>query len=574
MKLFKQYHQILNTKEKRTLLLLLFFMLLTALLETLGISLLLPLVASLADLDSSFHLPLLEDFINQIPFQNTKERILFLSLLFLFIILLKNILIYAMKRRRRKFIVESCNRTLLSLYRNYISRPYEYFLSSNTSEIITVLNVYINKIFQTLQDILQVLTETIVSLFLMVFLFFIDWKAPLFIAAILILTTLFLRKTVYENSMITGKKSMSTYIQMTKIVQESVMGVKDLKLLTAENSIYRQYEEKGFENLRYEDLRLKYESLPPHIIEVVVAFSILLYLLFSLNFQTDPRNLLPEISALSLAVLRLVPAVTRINNSLSRIFYYAPIVEKIDSEVLTPAEKNNAISEEFVFSKSIDFQRVSYHYPDSEKWVLQDFSISIKRGEKIGIIGPSGEGKTTFVDLLLGLLLPQKGKITIDTLPLEECRQHWMKQIGYIPQMIFMMDASIRKNIEFYRESLSDEELWHLLKLAHLDRFVKTLPKGLDTVIGERGIRLSGGQRQRIGIARVLYDNPAILVFDEATASLDNETEREIMKEIYSLSKDKTLIMIAHRITTLKDCENIYSLEKGTLHKISKDLLF
>lgn len=213
---------------------------------------------------------------------------------------------------------------------------------------------------------------------------------------------------------------MKTYILMTKIIQESMLGIKDVKLLTAEDSFYEEYKEKREENLFYKDLRLKYESLPPHIIETVTAASLVFYLCLSLLFSENPGALLPEISALSLAVLRLVPASTRINNSLTKIFYYEPMIEKVDHELFASLDfQDKEKKTEISFKEQILFEQVSYHYPNLDYSVIENLSINIKAGEKVGIMGPSGEGKATFVDILLGLLPPQKGKIIVDSFPLQ-----------------------------------------------------------------------------------------------------------------------------------------------------------
>ena len=290
--------------------------------------------------------------------------------------------------------------------------------------------------------------------------------------------------------------------------------------------------------------------------------------MISIFTDQNMQEVLVGMSAVSIAVARIIPSVNSINSCINKIMYNKPMLKKVSGEVISDINSKQKISfgeapAPFPLNDRIVFDHVSFMYPDGTENVISDIALSIKKGERIGIVGASGEGKTTFVNMLLGFLEPNEGKIMVDGGDISHNVKGWMKNIGYIPQMIFLVDDSIRNNIIFGAEETSDERIWEILKIVKLDKYVQSLDAGLDTEVGENGVRLSGGQRQRIGIARALYHNPDILVFDEATAALDDATESEIMNEIYGFSQDKTLIFIAHRTSTLSGCDRIYRVVDG-----------
>ena len=275
-----------------------------------------------------------------------------------------------------------------------------------------------------------------------------------------------------------------------------------------------------------------------------------------------------------MAAVKLLPSANRIVNASNAIAYSEPSLDKLVENMemaKNTAEKEadeiNDTKRIFTFEKEIKLASVTYAYPDTEKKILENADMIIPIGKSVGIVGTSGAGKTTAVDILLGVFKPESGKILIDGTDIQENYGQWLSHIGYIPQMIFMLDDTIRANVAFgYKEQKGKEEdIWRALEEAQLSEFVKSLPEGLDTRIGERGIRLSGGQRQRIGIARALYPDPDILIFDEATSALDNETESDIMKSIEGLHGKKTLVIIAHRLTTIEGCDMVYRVAEGKI---------
>jgi ABC-type multidrug transport system fused ATPase/permease subunit len=281
-------------------------------------------------------------------------------------------------------------------------------------------------------------------------------------------------------------------------------------------------------------------------------------------------------AAFGTAAMSLLPAASRINNQMTSMAFNEPFFFNVSDNLIEETnDENTDISyavvakEKLPVTREVKMDGITYHYPNSDKLIFDNASVSFPIGKSIGIVGPSGAGKTTVIDILLGLLNLQGGRVLADDVDIKTHYREWLANVGYIPQMIFLLDADIRKNVAFGipEEEIDDDKLWYALKEAQLDEFVKTLPEGVHTGIGERGIRLSGGQRQRIGIARALYNDPEVLILDEATSALDNDTEAAIMDSVNRLHGKKTLIIIAHRLQTIEKCDMVYRVENGQITK-------
>lgn len=320
-------------------------------------------------------------------------------------------------------------------------------------------------------------------------------------------------------------------------------------------------------------------SLPRILIESFSVSAMLLSIVIMVWLGNDINKLLPVLSAFAMAAVRLMPSAHRIVVYMNELAYYEPA---LDALVINFRDLNNKNMNDdksqitgsrqktrFSMKTEIILSDITYHYPNMEHNVLTDAKMAIPIGKSIGIVGASGAGKTTVADILLGLLKPQKGKVLADGIDVTEFYGEWLSKIGYIPQMIFMMDDSIRSNVAFgvARDEVDDESVWKVLEEAQLADFVHGLPKGLDTEIGERGVRLSGGQRQRIGIARALYSDPDLLIFDEATSALDNDTEAAMIESVNHLHGKKTMVIIAHRLQTIEGCDIVYRVESGKIFK-------
>ena len=314
-----------------------------------------------------------------------------------------------------------------------------------------------------------------------------------------------------------------------------------------------------------------YNSTPRLLIETVAIAGMIGYMLCLMQTGVSIRQVAPSLSVLALAAARLLPSANRINTYTTSIAYFEPFFMNVSDHLQAEIHDEDMTYDEHVYRRretveklplhrEISLENISYKYPNTDVYILKEANLKIPVGKSVGIVGTSGAGKTTIVDVMLGLLAPAEGRILADGVEVRAHYKEWLKNIGYIPQTIFMLDSTIRKNVAFGvpDDEIEEERVWAALKEAQLDTYIRSLPDGLDTSIGERGIRLSGGQRQRIGIARALYEDPEVMVLDEATSALDGETEAAIMESINRLHGKKTLVIIAHRLTTIEKCDLVY----------------
>ena len=568
MNIFKQYENILKPKDKRKIFGIVVLMVIGGFLEILSLSMIVPLIAAIVNMELITKYEIVMKIFEFIGVTDEKSMLITMSIGFAVLMFLKNVVIFFMERAKKYFIANGKKSTANKLFRVYISRPYVYFLHCNSGEIITVINVLVEKVYALLQDVLTLISKVIVVVALVTVVVLIDWKVSVFLLFVLAILTVILYRTMYRKDEQVGEQQTRCTMKMMDTVNQTVSGIKDIKVLNREKFFADKYSKYSTRNCGLEKQKFVYDTAPKLISEVVMSLCIAGYIMISIFTDQNMQEVLVGMSAVSIAVARIIPSVNSINSCINKIMYNKPMLKKVSGEVISDINSKQKISfgeapAPFPLNDRIVFDHVSFMYPDGTENVISDIVLSIKKGERIGIVGASGEGKTTFVNMLLGFLEPNEGKIMVDGGDISYNVKGWMKNIGYIPQMIFLVDDSIRNNIIFGAEETSDERIWEILKIVKLDKYVQSLDAGLDTEVGENGVRLSGGQRQRIGIARALYHNPDILVFDEATAALDDATESEIMNEIYGFSQDKTLIFIAHRTSTLSGCDRIYRVVDG-----------
>jgi len=412
----------------------------------------------------------------------------------------------------------------------------------------------------------------VVSVFIITYCFATNGTMTVILAVVL-LVLMFLIKVVLKPIMYkAGKDNQDYYSGLFKWISQTVQGVKEVKVSGKEQYFVSEYRKCGKGYVNAVQKYSLYNNIPKLLIEVACVATMMGYMIFQIAMGVETENMMQTISTLAAAALVLLPAVNRVNNQINSISYFEPFFmgvsdnlqdeisgDKVDMFFATDED------EKLPVEKVIEMKDITYSYPNSDKLIFDHADLTIPVGASVGIVGTSGAGKSTVVDILLGLLETKTGTIYADGKNVKEDYRKWIKNIGYIPQMIFMLDDTIRKNVAFGvpEDKIDEERLWAVLKEAQLDEFIKTLPEGLDTGIGERGIRLSGGQRQRIGIARALYNNPEVLILDEATSALDNDTEAAIMESINRLHGKKTLIIIAHRLQTIEKCDIVYRVENG-----------
>ena len=389
--------------------------------------------------------------------------------------------------------------------------------------------------------------------------------------------TLMITKVLKPRLNAIGHKNQQIQSRIAKWRIQSIYGLKDVKVLHREEFFVRNYYESGAIGADVARNYAVFNNLPRLLIETIFMASMLLFIMLYMLRGGNITVLIPQLSAFAVAGIRVMPGTNRINTYLSEIAYSQPCLDylyenltanmkmDVNGSVTGLARGGGAQTQEVRthLQDKIVLDHITYAYPNTEKNIFTDAHMEVKKGQSVGIMGPSGAGKSTVVDILLGLLRVQAGTITCDGVNIFDNYADWLSKIGYIPQSIYLIDESIRDNIAFGidADKIDDRRIWEVLEEAQLKEFVEELPEGLDTTIGDRGVRISGGQRQRLGIARALYHNPEILVFDEATSALDNDTEKAVMDAINNFHGRKTMVIIAHRLNTIAKCDVIYKVD-------------
>jgi ABC-type multidrug transport system fused ATPase/permease subunit len=461
--------------------------------------------------------------------------------------------------------------TSLRLFTTYLRQPYSFHLKKNSSEllqnVITEVNLFVGNVINPLIDLM---TELFVVLGISLFLFIYEPIGSLVTLCVITFTTANFYWMIKKRTSYYGILRQFHERSRLQHLQQGLGGVKDVKLLGREIDFLSQYEYHNRQSTRMLRIAKALSQFPRFWIEFLAIFGLSL-MMFVVSYNgADKSTLLPIISLFGAAGFRLIPSFNRILNSLQSYRFGSPVIDTLHHELYqnehnSPKLYDNCVN--FTFNEKIEISGLTFIYPDTNKKILDNISFSIQIGQTIGIIGPSGSGKSTLVDLILGLFLPTAGSIKVDNFNIADSMRKWQNLIGYVPQSVFLCDDTLRRNIAFGipDKDIDDVAINTAIKYAHLEDYVNSLDLGVNTFVGERGIRISGGQRQRIGIARALYHNPTILVLDEATSSLDNDTEREVMDSIIALKGAKTIIIVAHRLTTVKHCNMIIRIEKGKL---------
>lgn len=582
LKILKKMNLLLDAKQKRAMVALIFMMLIGGVLESLGISMIVPIVTVVMDPAAVQENELLSSVYAAMGMKSNTEFAMFALLAFVGMTVIKNIYLFFQQKMQLRFVYTNQFATSRRMMINFMQRPYEYYLNADTSVIQRNITSDVNNMYGLILSCLQLFSECIVFACLVVALFLYSDPVMIMMVAALMVILLFVIKKVLKPIMIrAGQDNQDFYSGLYKWIEQSVMGIKEIKIGCKENYFINEYAKCGEGYVNSVQKYNLFNATPRLLIETVCIAGMIGYFVLIIGQGAQMKDLLPQLSALGVAAMRLLPSVNRINNYQTSISYFEPffmgvsdnLQEEIHDKAVTydpEAYRKKMKVEKLPVTNEIRLEDITYQYPNTETLIFDHADMEIPIGASVGIVGVTGAGKTTIVDILLGLLQMESGRILADGVDVSENYAGWLKNIGYIPQTIFMIDDSIRKNVAFGvpEEEIDDEKVWRALKEAALDDFVKSLPDGMETGIGERGIRISGGQRQRISIARALYEDPEVLVLDEATSALDNETEAAIMDSINRLHGRKTLVIIAHRLQTIEKCDMVYRVQAG---KISRE---
>lgn len=577
--LFGKISYIFDKKQKKQLAVLGVMIFFGGLLETLGVGGMLPVVTALLTPEELVgyinRYDFLQKICNVLHIQDAGQITMALLIGLMVIYVVKNLYILFLTYKQNSFITRNRNKMISRVMAEFLNRPYEKYLGADIPTVFRITDSDIPQTFSLILAMLQLASEVVVSLLIFVVLLWQNVFMTLFIIAVFGLLTLFIIKVFKPALNRIGAKNQSIQSRIAKWRIQATYGLKDVKVLNREEFFVRNYYETGRVGA---DVARNYAVLnntPRLLIETVFIVSVLSFVAVYIGGGGEAEAITKTIATFGVAAIRVLPSVNRINTYITEIAYNQPsldfvyenLQEGMKTDAMLAERKANSQTEKIKLEDKIELDHISFHYPDSPKAIFKDAHMTVPRGKSVGIIGASGAGKSTIVDVLLGLLHAQEGKITCDGVDIFKNYESWLAQVGYIPQSIYLIDESIRDNIAFGidADKIDDKRLWEVLEEAQLKEFIEELPEGLDTTIGDRGVRLSGGQRQRIGIARALYNDPEILVFDEATSALDNDTEAAVMEAVNSFHGKKTMIIIAHRLNTIEKCDIIYKVENAKL---------
>jgi ATP-binding cassette, subfamily B, bacterial PglK len=576
---------LFNKKEKRKLIILFIMMILAALFETIGIGLIVPFVGIVTNPSMIVEHPVLSNLYNFFNFNSTSSFIIFAVIILLTIYVIKNLYLLLFQYTQFRIILNQQVKLSKELFKEYLTKPYTFHLQRNTADLLRNVNGEVSRVFQGIViSSFQLITEILVTTCILLLLFI---AAPLatFTASILLGGSVFVFFKLFRKKISQlGKEQQTVSGLMIKWVNQGLGASKEVKVSGNEKFFINSYAYQSqikANNSRYMKML---EQVPRLFIETLLVSVVLITMLIIVFQDRSTTELISTMALFAMAAFRLMPSITRVVALITTIKYSQPALsvvykdlflnkEKIEINVNSKLTTNKKDSK--TFYDCIKLDNVSFRYPNQKRYSVKNASLTIPIGQSVAFIGESGAGKTTIVDIILGLFTPENGQVLVDGIDLEEQKSIWQKKIGYIPQSIFLSDDTIRGNIAFGvdNKDIDDAVVWRALEQAQLKEFVEALPDKLNTSVGERGVRLSGGQRQRIGIARALYHNPEILFMDEATSALDNETEKEIMKAIDGLKGDKTLIIIAHRLSTIENCDIVFKMNNGKVVAVNNQLV-
>jgi len=570
---------LFSYRERRQIYWLLLSILLMGVFETTGIASIMPFMAVIANPGIIHQNQVFSSAYNYFNFTGDNEFIFFIGIGVLTILLINNGFAAFTTWRLMRFVYISGHRLSIRLFENYLNHPYPFFLYHNSSELGKNIITEVQRIVVgVMTPFMRMITRIIIAMCILLLLIAMDPLLAILIfmvcgGAYTVVFMLSKKKLSYNGALSTLAQG-----QRFKIISEGLGGIKYLKLTGREKEYIRRYNKPSFSYANCESTSQIIKILPKYALEAIIFGGMLLVTLYLIEVKQNSAQILPMLGLYAFAGYRLMPGFNQIFQGLTQIRYHSAALDLIHDHINTNLASDNPgqfqcletrPQSKLHFSNSLELNNIIFSYSDTGPQVIDKLNLLIKANTTIAFVGKTGSGKTTLIDILLGLLPPNSGKILVDgTILNNQTMRFWQKKIGYVSQQIFIGDDTVTRNIAFGipDKEIDFERVENAARLADIDQFVTTeLANGYDTVLGERGVRLSGGQRQRIGIARALYDDPKVLILDEATSSLDGLTETVIMEAIHNLAHQKTIILIAHRLTTVTECDTIHVLDDGKI---------
>lgn len=575
MSWIKKLNEIFNKKQKLAFLGLFIIEFIGSLLELLGVSMLIPFMELVMEPERLMNKPTIVRITEVLGVNDSRGLIIWMVAIMIMIYAIKNLYLVFMTYIHQQVINRNRLEMELQMMTYYVRQPYMFHVRHNSAEMQRTILTDVGNVFEVLSNAFLLLSELLTSTMLIIMLIRID--VTITVVTILLLGLFILvyfkvfKRRLYEY----GRIAQYYGAEGIRYIHQMFQGVKEIKVYRSENFFIDAFAYGRRRQISMMKRGAFFQTTPKYFMEMVTTCGVLGILFIKLMAGASITDLIVQLTVFAMAAYRVLPSANRITSELAFIFNTKASVDLVydaihndhitlDKQLLELKPENQSINSAEVLG-DVEMRHLSFRYPEGKDYILQDASLLIKGGTSVALKGPSGAGKTTTADIILGILEPTEGTICYNGTDIKELGKDWYNHVGYIPQSIYLSDDSIRTNVAFGIEKPDDARVWKALEEAQLKEYVESLPDGLDSMIGENGVRISGGQRQRIGIARALYRNPEILILDEATSALDNETEKAVMESIDYLKGKKTLIIIAHRLSTLQNCDVVYEVKDGKI---------
>lgn len=571
---------VLSKEQKRKGGWLILLIIIGSFFEMAGVSVIVPLIQVILAPTSVLKNPNFKGILQILGIDDTTGIVLFIGIGTILLYIIKNIYMTFLSWKRVNFAAKVQQDLSVSMMKAYMNKGYVFFLNVNTGDVQRGIQNDAEGVYQVLLQGMRLITELFSVICICILIIAIDWKMAGCVMVFALAGFTIVSFTCRRYLKRIGKEYQLYNGIVNGSLIQIVQGIKEITVMQCKDFFIRKYEKALGKRQNIVAGQVVAAETPAYIIEAVCVTGMLSVVSFSALQNTEMSGFISSLGAFAIAAFRILPSMGKITNYLNNFMFYYPSLDSVyeNMQTLNAAEdEQEYLMDEQVqmnFKEKLELRNITWHYPNSERKVLDNLNMEIKKGMSVGFIGASGAGKTTTADLILGLFKPQNGQILIDGIDVSEYMGQWHKMIGYVPQSIYLIDDTVRNNVAFGVEEkeIDDEKVWNALQQAQLKEFVEELPEGLDTSLGDRGIRFSGGQRQRMAIARALYHNPDILVLDEATSALDTETESAVMEAIDMLHNKKTLIIVAHRLSTIQNCDLLYEIVNGKAKIKQKDL--
>lgn len=588
--IYKELLYILTQKQKKEAIFVLIVIIVGAGFETLGVSAILPFVQTLLAPDELWKREYIQKISKALQINSDQQLLILIGILIILLYVIKNSYMLINTYIQARYKCRIRKDLSVKVLNSYLRRPYVYFLKMNKAEAIRGIGYDVDGVYEVLNNGIKFIAEAITVFLIGIYLIITDLFMALAVLILAFITFMVIIISLKKKIAKIGMQQRIVNSEQSKWGVQAIEGIKEIKVLQRINEFSEKYKDVYEERRKMEVLYDFIKSCPERIIEALCVGGLISVVCIRISIGMDTIMFVPKLAVFAVAAFRILPSISKMITYINGVIYYketlnatsknleeVELYERMQKEYaqkyLNASKKEVALDNKIT---ELTIHNLSWRYEDADTYILKELSLVIKSGEAVALIGASGSGKSTLANIIMGLIRPQEGVIEVDGIDIFSIPQKWSQMIGYVPQDVYLIDDTIRNNILFglKNNDVNDVRIWEALAQAQLDDFVKSLPKGLDTIVGERGVKFSGGQRQRIAIARALFYNPSILVLDEATSALDNDTEMAVMESIEALQGKKTLIIVAHRLTTIRNCDKIYEIVDGKARLRAKEEIF